>query len=51
MVVMMLVVSRHQQMGRFTARPLLKLFGWAATAVMALAALAMFVSLLTGQGG
>jgi NRAMP (natural resistance-associated macrophage protein)-like metal ion transporter len=51
MVVMMLVVSRHQQMGRFTARPLLKLFGWAATAVMAIAALAMFVSLLTGQGG
>jgi Mn2+/Fe2+ NRAMP family transporter len=41
---MMVVVSRHQVMGRFTAtRPLL-ILGWAATAVMALASVAMLVT-------
>jgi Mn2+/Fe2+ NRAMP family transporter len=41
MAAMMVVVSRHQVMGRFTAsRPLL-ILGWAATGVMALAAGAM----------
>jgi len=44
MIAMMVVVSRHQVMGRFTAsRPLL-ILGWAATAVMALAAAALLVS-------
>jgi NRAMP (natural resistance-associated macrophage protein)-like metal ion transporter len=44
MIAMMVVVSRHQVMGRFTAsRPLL-ILGWAATAVMALAAGALLVS-------
>ena len=43
MVAMMIVVSRHSQMGHFTAKLGLKLFGWAATAVMAVAAIAMFV--------
>lgn len=45
MVVMMLVVSRRDQMGRFIAGPTLKLFGWLATAVMAVAAAAMFVAM------
>lgn len=48
MVVMMLVVSRRDQMGRFIAGPALKTFGWAATAVMAVAALAMFVGMASG---
>ena len=44
MIAMMIVVSRHQLMGRFTAsRPLL-LFGWAATGVMAAASAAMLIS-------
>jgi NRAMP (natural resistance-associated macrophage protein)-like metal ion transporter len=47
MIAMMIVVSRHKVMGRFTAsRPLL-LLGWAATAVMALAAVAMLVTSFT----
>jgi Mn2+/Fe2+ NRAMP family transporter len=46
MIAMMIVVSRHRVMGKFTAsRPLL-LLGWAATAVMALAAAAMIVSMI-----
>jgi NRAMP (natural resistance-associated macrophage protein)-like metal ion transporter len=46
MIAMMIVVSRHQVMGRFTAsRPLLVL-GWAATAVMALASGAMLATSL-----
>ena len=45
MVVMMLVVSRRDQMGRFIAGPALKSFGWLATAVMAAATLAMFVAM------
>ena len=45
MVAMMIVVSRHREMGRFTAtRPLL-LLGWAATAVMTTAAVAMLVGI------
>jgi NRAMP (natural resistance-associated macrophage protein)-like metal ion transporter len=46
MVVMMLVASRRDQMGRFVAGPALKLFGWLATAVMAIAAAAMFVAMV-----
>jgi Mn2+/Fe2+ NRAMP family transporter len=44
MVAMMVVVSRPKVMGRFTASRALLLLGWAATAVMALAAAAMLVS-------
>jgi len=45
MVAMMIVVSRHKVMGRFTAsRPLL-LLGWTATAIMALVCAAMLVGL------
>jgi len=44
MIAMMIVVSRHQIMGRFTAtRPLLVL-GWTATLVMTLASVAMLVT-------
>ena len=44
MIAMMIVVSRHKVMGRFTAtRPLLVL-GWAATLVMTLASVAMLVT-------
>ena len=47
MIAMMVVVSRHKVMGRFTAtRPLLVL-GWTATAVMTLAAVAMLVTSFT----
>ena len=45
MAAMMVVVSRHKIMGRFTAsRPVL-LFGWAATVVMGAAAVALFLQL------
>jgi NRAMP (natural resistance-associated macrophage protein)-like metal ion transporter len=46
MVAMMVVVSRHQVMGRFTANRPLVILGWAATAVMAAASAAMLVSSL-----
>ncbi|MEW5687785.1 MAG: divalent metal cation transporter [Pseudomonadota bacterium] len=49
MVVMMLVVSKRSEMGRFRARPLLKIFGWAATAVMAAATLALLITSITGR--
>jgi Mn2+/Fe2+ NRAMP family transporter len=40
---MMWVGTRHKEMGRFVATPWQRIFGWAATAVMAAAAIAMFV--------
>lgn len=43
MVSMMLVAHRHDLLGRFTARRMLLGLGWAATLVMAAAALAMVV--------
>ena len=43
MAAMMVVASRPGQMGAFVASPLQRLFGWLTTAVMAAAALAMFV--------
>jgi NRAMP (natural resistance-associated macrophage protein)-like metal ion transporter len=46
MVAMMVVVSRHHVMGRFTASRTLLVFGWAATAVMAAASGAMLVTSL-----
>jgi Mn2+/Fe2+ NRAMP family transporter len=39
----MLVVSRRSTMGDFTASTMLKLFGWASTAVMAAAVIGMAV--------
>jgi Mn2+/Fe2+ NRAMP family transporter len=46
MIAMMILVSRHQVMGRFTAgRPLL-LLGWAATVVMTAASVAMFAGMI-----
>lgn len=45
MAVMMLVISRHRQMGRFTATRALKIFGWSATAVMGAATLSMFAAM------
>jgi NRAMP (natural resistance-associated macrophage protein)-like metal ion transporter len=41
---MMLVASRKEIMGRFAERPMILTFGWAATAVMAVASAAMLVS-------
>jgi NRAMP (natural resistance-associated macrophage protein)-like metal ion transporter len=41
MIVMMVIVSRRDTMGEFTASPLLRFFGWAATLVMAAAVAAM----------
>ena len=46
MAVMMLVVSRRDNMGRFIAGPTLKIFGWLATAVMGVAAAAMIVTMV-----
>ena len=40
MAAMMIVVSRKDQMGKFTASPLLLSFGWGATAVMAVTSVA-----------
>jgi len=45
MVAAMFVASRHEQMGRFTVDLPLKVFGWLATVVMAVAAVAMFLVL------
>jgi len=46
MIAMMVVVSRHQVMGRFTANRPLLILGWAATAVMTIASGAMLVTSL-----
>jgi NRAMP (natural resistance-associated macrophage protein)-like metal ion transporter len=46
MAAAMVVASRHEQMGRFTADLPMKLFGWLATGVMAAAAVAMFAAAL-----
>ncbi|WP_420382105.1 NRAMP family divalent metal transporter [Novosphingobium sp.] len=43
MLAMMIVVSRHSRMGKFTAPRIMTVLGWAATAIMAIAALAMFI--------
>jgi len=43
MVATMVVVSSRKHLGRYVAPPALKAVGWTATAVMAAAALAMFV--------
>ncbi len=46
LVVMMLVASRRDQMGRFVASFGQRLFGWAATGVMAVAVVAMIATSL-----
>jgi len=43
LVAVMIVASRRDQMGRFIASPLQRLFGWLTTLMMAVAAAAMFV--------
>ncbi|MGZ5035199.1 MAG: Nramp family divalent metal transporter [Usitatibacter sp.] len=45
MVVMMLLSGKREVMGRFTARPRLRVLGWFSTAVMGAAVVAMFVTL------
>jgi Mn2+/Fe2+ NRAMP family transporter len=49
MAMMMLLGSRQQVMGRFVLPMPLKVVGWAATAVMGAAAVAMFATM--GNGG
>jgi NRAMP (natural resistance-associated macrophage protein)-like metal ion transporter len=44
MVIMMLLASREDIMGRFVIRPRLRRLGWAATAVMAVTVVAMIVT-------
>jgi Mn2+/Fe2+ NRAMP family transporter len=46
MIALMITVSSKRVMGRFAASPPLLLFGWAATAVMALASGAMIITTL-----
>jgi len=48
MIAMMVIASQRKVMGRFTERPLLMAFGWAATAVMAAASAALLIGLATG---
>lgn len=45
---MMILAGRRKVMGRFTAGPMLLVFGWAATFVMAAATAIFFASLLVG---
>jgi NRAMP (natural resistance-associated macrophage protein)-like metal ion transporter len=45
LVAMMIVGSRSRQMGRFVANPSQRIFGWLTTAMMAVAAVAMFVTM------
>jgi len=45
LVAMMIVAAKPQQMGKFIATPLQRVFGWLTTAMMAVAAVAMFVTM------
>ncbi len=47
MAIMMVIATRRRVMGRFVLPPALRWLGWIATAIMALAAFAMFASWLT----
>ena len=49
MAAMMIVGSRRHEMGRYVASPVQLVFGWLATAVMALSVAAMFVTMATGS--
>jgi Mn2+/Fe2+ NRAMP family transporter len=44
MVIIMLMASRKEVMGHFALQPLLKAFGWLATAAMTIAAIGMFAT-------
>ena len=44
MVVIMLIASRRSVMGKFRLPPLLRLLGWAGTAVMTIAAVVMLAT-------
>lgn len=44
MVIVMLISRKREVMGKFTLEPWLKVLGWTATGVMALAAIVMFVT-------
>ncbi|GAA4745007.1 divalent metal cation transporter [Sphingomonas daechungensis] len=46
MAAMMVIASRRKEMGRFVAAPMVLVFGWAATAVMAIATILFFASLI-----
>jgi NRAMP (natural resistance-associated macrophage protein)-like metal ion transporter len=48
MAAMMYVVSKRSEMGRFIAKPSLRVFGWLATAVMALATIGFLASSFGG---
>jgi Mn2+/Fe2+ NRAMP family transporter len=50
MVMMMHMSSHRKIMGDFTLSPALKIAGWLATAVMAAAAVGMFVTMAMGGG-
>ena len=45
LVAMMIVASSRRQMGEFTAAPMQRIFGWITTAMMGLAAVAMFATM------
>jgi NRAMP (natural resistance-associated macrophage protein)-like metal ion transporter len=45
LIAMMIVASSRRRMGRFTAAPLQRIFGWITTAMMAAAAVAMFATM------
>ena len=45
LVAMMIVASNRRQMGKFTATRAQRIFGWLTTAMMAIAALAMFATM------
>jgi Mn2+/Fe2+ NRAMP family transporter len=50
MVMVMLMATGRKIMGTFTLPPVLKIVGWLATAVMALAAAGMFATMAMGSG-
>ena len=45
LVAMMIVGSRHRQMGKFVANPSQRIFGWLTTLMMAVAAVGMFATM------
>ncbi|HEX4198998.1 MAG TPA: divalent metal cation transporter [Caulobacteraceae bacterium] len=51
MVMVMLIAGGRKIMGDFVLPPMLKIAGWLATAVMALAAVGMFATMAMGSGG
>jgi Mn2+/Fe2+ NRAMP family transporter len=45
LIAMMIVVSKHKQMGKFVATTGQRVFGWLTTVMMAVAAVAMFATM------